>query len=239
MIKFHGKWSSAGNRYTEVDVKLLKSEKGQNRLCDHLSKSEHVFDMHFYKGPKSSWETSLVGNQRPEWVAQKYGIDIQPSDDKISVLVTSNIGSPKYPLTPWIIAHRMSHSLWGDYGYNLYIPISRRLGELVHGDNYMFFGGSKWFGCAIGTTRSCRNRTLARNGELFHELFAQVLITGRVRLKRIENRVLVRHRGRNAEYAYFSDEKVAAINRNIDALENAVYTVYSHLHSMYGSVIVV
>jgi len=236
-INFHGNWSKAGNRYTEIDVKLLTNERAQNRLSDKFANCGHDFDIHFYKGPKSGWNTSLVGDKSPDWVSANYGLDLEPADDKLSLLITNNVGSPKYPLTPWIIAHRISHSIWRDHTFNYFWPMMRNFDDII-GEN-AFMGRSKWFGCAIGTMRSCRNRTLAATSEIFHELFAQCLLTGRVDLQHIENRVLVRKRGRNSEYKYFSDSQVDRINNMIDKLENTIYMVCGHLHDMYGSVIVV
>lgn len=232
-LNFYGNWSKAGNRYTEVDVKLLKNEKAQNRLASKFENCGHDIDFHFYKGPKSNWNNSLVGPQSAEWVSERYGINIEPNDDRLSVLITSNIGSPKYPLTPWIIAHRISHALWQKVGHAYYWRIMSRWDQV--GINMY----SKWFGCAIGTMRSCRNRTLARNGELFHELFAQLMLTGKVGLNRIENRVFVRNQFRNPQYRHFSDAQVEAINWSIDILENSVYNIHHHLHEMYGEIIVV
>lgn len=235
-LRFHGNWSNAGNRYTDTDVKLLKNEKAQNRLGQKFAKCEHDLDMHFYKGPKSS-NRYMEGPKSAEWVKQFYGLDIEPSDDRIAILVTSNIGSPKYPLTPWMIAHRISHSLWPGVGFRTYWNVVSHFHKFLgHGE---FYGSSKWFGCAIGTTRCCRNRTLARTGEIFHELFAQCMLTGRIRLNHIENRVFIRNHFRNPEYKIFSDHQVDEINSIIDRLKNAVYSVYNELHSMYGSVVVV
>lgn len=234
-IKFHGNWSKAGNRYTETDVKLLKNEKAQNRLGQKFAKCEHDLDMHFYKGPKNK-NNFLEGQKSAEWVKQFYGLDIEPSDDRIAILVTCNIGSPKYPLTPWMIAHRISHSLMRRFFVNHYLGLIQNFNDLGHGP---LNDSSRWFGCAIGTTRCCRNRTLARTGEIFHELFAQCMLTGRISLKHIENRVFMRNRFRNPEYKFFSDHQVDEINAIIDRLENAVYSVYNELHAMYGSVVVV
>jgi len=233
-LNFHGNWSKAGNRYTEVDVKLLRNEKAQNRLGEKFKNCGHDFDVHFYKGPRSNWINSLCGDRSPEWVMQSYGIDIKQNDDRITLLITSNIGSPKYPLTPWMIAHRISHSLWQNSGY---VPLLRYFNQIM--GEWPFLSSSKWFGCAIGTTRSCRNRTLANSTEMLHELFAQCLLTGRINLKRIENRVFTRKRWNNSEYKHFSDAQVDKINSAIDRMENMVYNSVQDLHSMYGSVVVV
>jgi hypothetical protein len=87
--------------------------------------------------------------------------------------------------------------------------------------------------------RSARNRTLARTGEIYHELFAQNLLTGSIKLNHIENAVLVRKRWRNCEYRHFKDTQVEQINSAIDRMENAVYQVTQSMHEMYGNIIVV
>jgi|688.fasta_scaffold197594_5 hypothetical protein len=235
-IQFHGDWSKAGHRYTETDFKLLKNAKAQNRLIDKFSRSEHCFDMHFYKGPESRmWHKRLVGSQTAEWVDHSYDIDLQTIDEKISVLITNNISGQKYPLTPWIIAHRISHSIYIENNVEEYDNIFSNL-DFIIGRDFFY---KKWFGCAIGTTRSCRMRTLARTGEIVHELFAQCLLTGRVNLKHIGNRVLTRKRGFYSEYKYFNDQEVETINGLINRLENAVYNSVNNLYGMYGRVIVV
>lgn len=234
-IQFHGNWKRPGNRYSELDLKILTNAKAQHRLIDKYKNCDNEFKFHFYKGTKSGWNTSLQGFKNPEWVKTHFGIDIQPDDDKISVLVTNNIGSPKYPLTPWIIAHRMSHAMFRNFSYNIHQHSISQMYYLLGS----FTVSEKWFGCAIGTTRSCRQRTLARTGELYHELFAQCLLTGRVRLKHIENRVFHRMRGRNAEYKYFSDDVVDKINRLIDRIEKEVYCVKTNFDSACGEILVV
>lgn len=234
-IQFHGSWNRPGNRYSELDFKILTNAKAQHRLIDKYKNCGIDFKFHLYKGTKSGWNTSLKGFKSPEWVKTRFGLDIQPDDDKISVLVTNNIGSPKYPLTPWIIAHRMSHAMFRNFSYDIHKHSIAQMDYLLG----RFAGFEKWFGCAIGTTRSCRQRTLARTGELYHELFAQCLLTGRVRLKHIENRVLHRMRGRNKEYKYFSDNDVNNINNLIDRIENEVYFVRTSLDSACGEILVV
>lgn len=233
-IQFHGNWKRPSNRYSELDLKILTNAKAQHRLIDKYKNCGTDFKFHFCNIPKSS-NHYLEGFKSPEWVKTHFGLDIQPDDDKISVLVTNNIGSPKYPLTPWIIAHRMSHAMFRNFSYNIHQHSISQMGCLL-GQDALY---SKWFGCAIGTTRSCRQRTLARTGELYHELFAQCLLTGRVRLKHIENRVLHRMRGRNAEYKYFNDDAVNNINRLIDRIENEVYSVKSVFDCTCGDILVV
>ena len=234
-IQFHGNWKRAGNRYSELDFKIITNAKAQHRLIDKYKNCDTDFKFHFYKGTKSGWDTSLEGFKNPEWVKTHFGLDIQPDDDKISVLVTSNIGSPKYPLTPWIIAHRMSHAIWRDIGYDIHQHSMASMRYNFGNSEYI----KKWFGCAIGTTRSCRQRTLATTLELYHELFAQCLLTGRIRLNHIENRVLQRMRGRNKEYRYFTDDEVNKINRLIDRIENEVYCVKTDFDSACGEILVV
>lgn len=234
-IQFHGNWKRPGNRYSELDFKILTNAKAQHRLIDKYKNCGVDFNFHFYKGTKSGWNTSLEGFKNPEWVKNRFGLDIQPDDDKISVLVTNNIGSPKYPLTPWIIAHRMSHAIWRDIGFVTHQHSMSQMGYYIgYGETY-----KKWFGCAIGTTRSCRQRTLATTQELYHELFAQCLLTGRIRLKHIENRVLHRMRGRNKEYKYFRNDAVNNINRLIDRIKNEVYCVKTNFDSACGEILVV
>ena len=234
-IQFHGNWKRPGNRYSELDFKILTNAKAQHRLIDKYKNCDNEFKFHFYKGTKNGWDTSLQGFKNPEWVKTHFGLDIQPDDDKISVLVTNNTGSPKYPLTPWIIAHRMSHAIWRDIGFDTYQHSMFQMTNLL-GQNALY---SKWFGCTIGTTRSCRQRTLAITIELYHELFAQCLLTGRVRLKHIENRVFHRMRGRNAEYKYFNDDEVNNINRLIDRIKNEVYRVKTSFGSACSEILVV
>jgi len=243
-IKFHGNWKSAGNRYTDLDFKILTNSKAQNRLIDKYKNTGVDFDFHFYKGPKSSrFENFLSGYKSSEWVEEKLGIKVDTSEDKIPVVVTSNIGRPKYPLTPWIIAHRMSHSLASykpSYSYFLenhfvkYLSIVDTLKAFAGSD----LGYSKWFGCAIGTSRCCRNRTLSTTYELFHELFAQRLLTGRVRLNRVENRILIRKRWKNKEFKFLSNESVDRVNALIDRIECCIHEAFYSLDPSFGILIV-
>lgn len=233
-IQFHGDWKRPGNRYSELDFKILTNAKAQHRLIDKYKNCGVDFKFHFCKGTKCS-NHYLEGFKSPEWVKTHFGLDIQPDDDKISVLVTNNIGSPKYPLTPWIIAHRMSHAIFRNISYSIHQPSMTGIDNLFG----WRVGYEKWLGCAIGTTRSCRKRTLSRTGELYHELFAQCLLTGRVRLNHLENRVLKRMRGKNPEYIHLSDDKVQRVNDLINMMENQVYYVRSRFDSGCGKILVV
>ena len=233
-IQFHGNWKRPGNRYSELDFKILTNAKAQHRLIDKYKNCGVDFKFHFCKSPKSS-NHYFEGFKSPEWIKTHFGLDIQPDDDKISVIIVGNAGTPKYPLTPWIIAHRMSHAMFRNIGYQTHQHSMNQMTNLLGQDTLY----SKWFGCAIGTTRSCRQRTLAITREIYHELFAQCLLTGRIRLKHIENRVLHRMRGRNKEYKYFSNDAVNNINRLIDRIENEVYCVKTNFDSACGEILVV
>ena len=234
-IKFHGDWKRPGNRYSELDLKILTNERSQHRLIDKYKNCGTDFKFHFYKGTKNRWGTSLEGFKNPEWVKTHFGLDIQPDDDKISVLVTNNIGSPKYPLTPWIIAHRMSHAIFRNVSFDIHRP------SMIGMDNFFGWrvGYEKWLGCAIGTTRSCRKRTLSRTAELYHELFAQCLLTDCVRLNHVEDRVLKRMRGKNPEYIHLRDSKSERLNDLINMMENEVYHVRSKFDCGCGKILVV
>jgi hypothetical protein len=136
-------------------------------------------------------------------VGDLWELDIQPAPDKITVMFTNNEGARRYPLTGWMIAHRMFHSFAftrdGRYhgGENIQ-PVNDQLNRLmeqfsaVMGDIRSIYNPSLGIiDCAqeVGTTKACRDKNLNTSAEFMPEHFAQFMLKGAVRLNPMPEKV--------------------------------------------------
>jgi hypothetical protein len=116
------------------------------------------------------------------------------------MIVTSNEGNLSVPLSPWIVAHRISHALANlynasyehDYG-NTFIPLMKKAFKTIYEQQVDFdiddYNPMIWLdrlANQIGTMHSTNTKKIVyyRGGEFYHELFAQYICSGKVTLKR-------------------------------------------------------
>jgi hypothetical protein len=127
----------------------------------------------------------------------KAGVDFpEPEDNEITIFFTNNSAADKVPLTSWLIAHRIGHSMAATYRkrYNdnsikpFMMEIERGLrdlltdcygvslehsrGELIYSNKYIIRNLFE----SIGKFRSARMKKLPRTGEFIYECFAQYLL---------------------------------------------------------------
>lgn len=106
----------------------------------------------------------------------------------ITFILTGNwLG--QHPLSPWIIAHRLSHGMNGFFTrdampetFHHFHGFAVRLRALEDEFRAANPGQPVWgFLAKLGTMRSARKNIILNEAEFFHELFAQYLLTGEVR----------------------------------------------------------
>lgn len=118
------------------------------------------------------------------------------SDSDINVIMTHNEGDQKVPMSPWIVAHRVSHALVNlynasyenDYG-DTFLTLMRKAFMAIYGTSMTDYNPIIWLDSLanqIGTMHSttAKKMSVYRGGEFYHELFAQYICNGRVKLKR-------------------------------------------------------
>lgn len=133
-------------------------------------------------------------------------------EDAIHVIFTNNKGDARVPMTPWIIAHRIGHALARPQsgfqrgrqftGYDQLVdmvdemtyyildevygftkkPKTHSFGDRGQRQNQLMF---RSFWHAIGTFKSARDRNLRDYFEVYNELIAQYMITGKIKLNEL------------------------------------------------------
>lgn len=189
--------------WDKPSIGILNNEKGVQKIKDAWSRSPVDFDLYFVKQPGGT-KFLEVGEVSPEYIEQNLKIPYQPNPNAINVFFTQNIGDAKVPMTAWIIAHRLGHSVSRDrlkIGYGKPIPndsypyLERRIDfdfkdilEKAFGFQSTAFGRTpnlekymKDLMQALGTFRSARMGNIRNTGEFVHELMAQVITTGEVK----------------------------------------------------------
>jgi len=192
------------------DRKLVRSPKLQDSARQQFGKTPFVLNMYFVNLPEINPAT-FDGVISPERLAEKYPktwavlSQKKPKFDDINVIFTGNKGSPRYPLTPWMMAHRLGHAFrqsnvmsngnniysWGEARRELtrvvlglldqVYGVRRRSASYSQGREFEFRDVMVGhFLSAIGTMRSARGGKLVDAVEFLYELFAQYVTTGKI-----------------------------------------------------------
>lgn len=99
--------------WDKPSIGILNSEKGVQKIKDAWSRSPVDFDLYFVKQAGGT-KFQEVGEVAPEYIQQNLKIPYQANPSAINVFFTQNRGDAKVPMTAWIIAHRLGHSVGRD-----------------------------------------------------------------------------------------------------------------------------
>lgn len=195
-FEHRGKWDKGSSFRHKQDRDLLTNPRAIQKIKDYFSKTEFDFDFWFVNSAKANKHTE-VGQVDPNFPIMELGIeDFTHSPDAITIVFTNNKGDMRKPMTAWIIAHRMGHAARRIQAYEYFQQetlsglrqLAKEFYNLTIETNYGYVSKpleekklSRLF-YAIGTMKSARDRNLPRPYEIFHELFAQYLIQGSVKL---------------------------------------------------------
>jgi hypothetical protein len=146
----------------------------------------------------------LDGEDMTGKLKRQLGVDIEPMPGVLTVVLTSNEGSGRHPLTAWTIAHRIFHCFDEGYGFDkfsesgfynlsyshLYSPLTGLIRCIETTDNEKLdrdrYSTDDELGtaiaCALGRSRACRENNLNNTFELIPEMFAQYMLTGKITL---------------------------------------------------------
>jgi hypothetical protein len=114
-----GTFDGTGNEFDKNDAKLLTNPKNMEKLYSVFSKSKYDFVFHYIEnsgisdrnreyGKVSKAETkALLPNVSQELIDEIFS----DTSGAITVIHTSNQSSEKMPLTPWVHAHRVFHTI--------------------------------------------------------------------------------------------------------------------------------
>lgn len=167
----------------EISQKLHSSPKGREKICRAFAKSPFRFDFH------------IVPLSHPVNHPQ-----IQETPNTITVVFTNNITFDNMPLTAWMLAHRIGHTvqlsgLFDKCEFDILRPILHlydttviitkpyRLGIKLQSDRVL-----ERFVDSLLTMKSARDGIIGNRfgTEGLGELLAQYIITGRVRFNQVE-----------------------------------------------------
>jgi len=219
-MTFSGDWSR-NSSYKNSDRKLLMNPKAQEKIKQQWIKTKFPFNIFFVNSPEGNRFTNKgivdifwLAENMPKFYKEMDAagkLDAEKIDLAINIIYTNNKGSPKFPMTGWMIAHRFGHVLQHKHGHNtsnyLYeemaqiifryvkdifeiynIPIKNSLrnsiSALFSSDNSTNINLMRFFS-VIGTMRSARENMLSNSVEFFNELIAQYLLTGKVKFNKM------------------------------------------------------
>lgn len=196
-----GQWGEKDPKYgwDKKSISILTNQKSVEKIKRIWSKSNHQFKLIFLRNKKAP-EYIEYGKVPEEWIKENLGIDVKQDPEVITIIFTQNLGVEKVPMTAWIIAHRFGHALavaqyqrnqmWNttrmsncSFLYNEFFnQVLKDLEELTwNAYRTKDKTAVKKVAQAIGTMRSAREGKLFRIQEFPHELFAQYIITGKVK----------------------------------------------------------
>lgn len=205
-----------------IDRKLLASPKAEVKIRKIWEKSPGDFNLVFINDKRvNKPEFREVGQVTEDFVRNKMGISQEelPIDPNATTIIfTNNSGGARVMSSGWILAHRFGHALaatgrsggnnfaigtlWGDYRNELTnifqgilsdvygLPTQKRFGFVV--SNELLF---KLAAMQLGTMKSARDKNLNTWYEFAYELFAQYLVTGKIKLNPLPDSILTKVRG--------------------------------------------
>lgn len=196
-IQTHGDFTQPGS--LRADDLSLATAKRQDKIKRVLQKTPIEIDLHILNMAdpvKANGNFDIryhltdnrarVGYLQPSQVAQ-YWTPITPRPQALNLLYVQNEGDDRLPLTPWIIAHRLSHAfeyaepLLADKLFKAFLSALEEVQDsFPHQGAAPPFHQLAWL---YGTTKACRERMIRKNrsGEWFHDCFAQMCVTGDIR----------------------------------------------------------
>jgi hypothetical protein len=193
------------------DRKIHLGKNRVSQLQNFFKNTEIDFNIVFFNSPIYSGYSGLCFSTEQDLIDfLKYRM--RASDDEvfktinsfstgeINMLVTNNEGNLSVPLSPWIVAHRISHALsteYTEYEYNFKDVFVKTIIEMMNAvfdsnqtDYQLAIDDSNavWYHHAahtFGTMRSATTKKIVEGGgsEFFHELFAQYIYNGKVIFK--------------------------------------------------------
>lgn len=246
-MEFKGDWSPQSKNYSwdKVSRDILTNPKGVEKIKKIWRNAAYNYIIYFIKSPQAFKNgLNYSGLASTEKIKQLYGVDIQPNADSITLVYTNNIGSPKEPMTGWIMAHRFAHmiaSSSNNYVQKIYYELVKKIekdcaktiehvynikkqpdyyrSELNYKNSRKFDLLLLKFASMIGTMKSARDANVPRFSEFVHELFAQYVLKGYIKLNRLSKPLIMRYNWGNPEYRYPNSNNLADANQDIEDYE--------------------
>lgn len=254
-----GDFSKSHSFRKPADRALVSKPRFVERTKNVFAKSNHDMRFYFANTPEGSKFTELGTVDMP--FLKKYMPKILDEIEKlggfgensINIIYTNNKGAQWYPMTPWIMAHRMGHAIFTQRGDRLSGNINKRtsffdiynkfrskidgilsLYNLPNNKSY-----EKKLLCAIGTTGACRDNNLREPFEFIYECFAQYLITGEINFNPLPKELVVNAPyGRLSKHHIRQDKIFYADTMISDIYDNLYYAFEDALSNATGKIMV-
>lgn len=192
-------------RFRDVDKRLVQHPLTKVKTEKFFSKVPYNFRLFFYAKPGFRKYTES-GEISVENVHKNFGDDalkiLDNSSDSITIIFLGNSGAEKVMMTPWVMAHRVGHTLqWNPTWKDVDDFFWKTVNEILNTD----YGIATSVGKAsidwsknniysalfnsIGTQRSSRKKLIKRSREFLYELFAQYIKDGKITLNPLPSRL--------------------------------------------------
>ncbi len=193
---------NTGTGFNDIDKKLVNTSGYKNRVINAFKNTPYNFEIYLAnsKGIDGSSENDNLTNidiisSSNSAITNQYG-GIVSEKGKIKIVMISNLSPPdkKIPATPWIIAHKIGHTLQ-DHGdaYDIdeqIYKISSTMARLKYGtktpdqfiNDFVSYVHTGYDNNLFGILTSKSKNNIDNEYEIFPELVAQFLINGKVTL---------------------------------------------------------
>jgi hypothetical protein len=206
-FKTVGDWSKRSSFRHDVDRRLLTTPKAVEKIHRQWEKTPYDFDLFLVNSPKvNKLDFREQGEVDLDFIRDEVKLTPEefpdPNPNAITIIFTGNFGDERNMASGWILAHRVGHAfargngstqrMWEVYTNRLeriFVDILRDVyGIQVRINTRPFIKADvlKLAAQQIGTMKSARDNNLRTWYEFAYELFAQYLLTGKIKLKALE-----------------------------------------------------
>lgn len=229
-----GNWNTKSPKYgyDKKDIGILTNPKAVEKIKKIWSSNETRFNLYFLRQKGAS---KIRPGYHTSEDLKAYGIDIQPEEGKVSVIYTGNQGGDRMPMTAWIIAHRLAHSLFNTKIFDDYFrkPIQRELTEIIfdqyNSNDYLIDKKIFALAKAISTFKSARDNKLINFNEFLNELVAQWIVTNKIIFNPLPKTLVFYSFGKNFIRLKPSEHNDFVIQRLQNDLELYLDSIFSYL----------
>lgn len=235
-FKTVGNWNKRSS-FGDVDRKLLTNPKAVEKIHRQWQKTPYDFEIFLVNDPRvNKPEFREVGMVNLDYVRTKMRLTEEefpsPNPEAITVIFTSNVGDQRYMASGWILAHRLGHAFargnndvskeWEDFTKNLREVTADMLDQVYDLQVYKRDFSKeaedilKLVAQQIGTMKSARDSNLRNWNEFAYELFAQYLITGKIKFNPLPDSLVTKIEafGRKATKRPYSPETQKMYNNH-------------------------
>lgn len=188
--------------FTQIDADLHKSKKGVRKIRNAFDKTPFVFNFYIFMETLDGRSKNSLDRNPKRFLERKLNQKID-TENKITIIYLNNATADYVPMTAWILAHRLSHIFHAkstkeqfpdDIGEKEVIKKLAKIVNIIHPDafepekithsslldDYRFENIANTLGNTFFTMKSARDLRLKMLHDVYGELMAQYLFTGKV-----------------------------------------------------------